>query len=151
MGPKNAIFGIAAAHIFLLTFPSLVLSIAITENTYKHLGMSLMLDADALMLIFTPSLTRDRFRLFTWLGVCVSFGYYRIFMDGAMRQPLMVFVGALGKLGAACLLLIGYLQGTMKLGIVLSSALPDILLGGYFAKVWLEMGASFAPSIEGKQ
>ena len=77
--------------------------------------------------------------------MCFSVGYYRVFADGVIEQPLMAFVGAIGKLGGASLLIAGYLQGNTKLGVVCIGAIPDLVLMVYFVKDWIDAGATFAP------
>jgi hypothetical protein len=62
-------------------------------------------------MLSTPGLTKDFNEYVLWSVAGFSFGYYRIYVDGAMNQPLFVFVGGAAKLGAACILLSWYLQG----------------------------------------
>lgn len=144
-GPsKSLAFGIAAVHLVLLALPSLILSLA-ERTADMDVSVSSMLDADGLALVSAPGLTRDLFRVFYWLLLCLSVGYYRVYADGATEQPLMVFVGAMGKLGAVVLLVTGYLMGNTKLGVVCIGAIPDLLLMLCFFKAWIAMGAAFAP------
>jgi hypothetical protein len=141
---KSLAFGIAAAHVVLLALPSLALSLA-GRTADMDVGVASMLDADKLALVSAPGLTRDIFRMFYWLLLCFSVGYYRVFVDGVSAQPLMAFVGAVGKLGAAALLTAGYLQGNTKLSVLCVGTIPDLVLIVYFVKAWIAAGATFAP------
>jgi hypothetical protein len=141
---KSLAFGIAAAHLVLLALPSFALSLA-ERTADMDVGVASMLGADGLALVSARGLTRDIFRMFYWLLLCFSVGYYRVFVDGVRAQPLMAFVGAVGKLGAASLLTAGYLQGNTKLSVVCVGTIPDLVLITYFVKAWIAAGATFAP------
>jgi hypothetical protein len=141
---QSLAFGIAAAHLVLLGLPSLVFSLA-ERTADMDASVASMLDADGLALVSAPGLTRDLFRMFYWLLLCLSVGYYRVYADSVSEQPLMAFVGAIGKLGAAALLIAGYLQGNTKLGVVCVGAIPDLVLMMYFAKAWIGNGATLVP------
>jgi hypothetical protein len=142
---KSVAFGIAAAHLVLVGLPSFIFSLA-GRTAEMDASVASMLDEDALALVSAPGLTRDLFRMFYWLLLCLSVGYYRVFADGVKEQPLMAFVGAIGKLGAATLLIAGYLQGNTKLNVVCIGAIPDLVLMLHFFKAWIAAGATFAPA-----
>jgi hypothetical protein len=141
---KSLAFGIAAAHLVLLALPSLALSLA-ERTADMDVGVASVLSADGLALVSARGLTRDIFRMFYWLLLCFSVGYYRVFVDGVSAQPLMAFVGAVAKLGAASLITLGYLQGNTTLGVVCVGTIPDLVLIMYFVKAWIAAGATFAP------
>ena len=141
-GPTNWVFGVAAAHLILLAAPSFVLSI--TGNTLDmDAGMKLLLDDESLELVSAPGLTRDVFRMFNWLLLCVGLGYARIYSEGATRQPLLVVVGAVGKLGVGSLFLLS--RYGSRIEFLILAIIPDLVLGSYFFKVWVDVGSIFAP------
>jgi hypothetical protein len=141
------VFGVAAAQLLFMASSSLVLSL--TDKTLElDSAMKLVMDNDSLALVSAPGLTRDMFRMFNWLLVCFGLGYARVFIDGSAYHPLLVFIGAVGKLATALLFLLS--KYGSKIEFVIIGILPDLLFGSYFFKVWVDMGSIFAPP-KGKQ
>jgi hypothetical protein len=111
--PRNVVFLIAAIQAFLVSFPSLVLPLT------KARCFSCFHEHVRQLLV-----------------VC-------LYVDGAIKHPLMVILGSVLKLVPATMLILGYLQGKKKLGVVWIGAIPDLLLGMVFVKAWIDKGATF--------
>jgi hypothetical protein len=140
-GPKNWVFGVAAAQLLLMASSSLVLSL--TDNTLEmDSGMKLALDDESLKIVSAPGLTRDMFRMLNWLLVVLGLGYARVFLDGAAQHPTLVFLMAVGKLCSALLFL--FSKYASRIEFVVIGILPDLLLSSYFFKVWMDVGSDFA-------
>jgi hypothetical protein len=140
-GPKNWVFGVAAAQLLLMASSSLVLSL--TDNTLEmDSGMKLALDDESLEIVSAPGLTRDMFRMLNWLLVVLGLGYARVFLDGAAQHPTLVFLMAVGKLCSALLFL--FSKYASRVEFVVIGILPDMLLSAYFFKVWMDVGSAFA-------
>src|SRR3569832_686614 len=133
--PKNVAILIAAINAFLVAVPTLLLSF--TGNTDKVTSLTVMFDEEGIAALANPGQTRDFFRFAFLFVFFFSFGYYRIYVDGAINQPLMVFLGGSAKVLVSMLLTHWSIQGHAKRSLVFTGALPDFALGLYYLKIWV--------------
>jgi len=115
-----------------------------SQNLQKDIGLPLMLDADGITTLATPGLAKDFYDFAMMWCLFIGFGHSRIYLDGAINQPLMVFLGACIKFGSCAMCLRWYLAEHAKIGLIFIVCIPDLILGLYYLKVWLEMGAVLA-------
>jgi hypothetical protein len=109
-----------------------------------------MFEEPAVQVLNSSGIARDWLQFFTWTVIVLSFGYYRVYADGASAQPLMVLLGGIGKLGISFLLYGWHAGGRAKAGIALGYVV-DCLLGLYFLKVyWVDLaGRTTKPAATG--
>ena len=76
---------------------------------------------------------------------CFGLAYYRIYLDGPARQPLILAIGGMGKIQAGLLVVFWYLRGSCELSFVLMLTIPDVCLGIYFIYIWSKLDFVFCP------
>lgn len=146
LAPRNPIFLICCIQAFMLSVPNYVMSLLGILDQDPLLKMLIGEDNERFIAMTTPGITKDIYELALASVALWAFGYYRIYMDGASCQPLVLCLGGIGRINAALLLLRWYMDGNVKVALVLVGSVPDLILGSYCIYVWSLMGFTFQAS-----
>lgn len=133
--PRDPVFLLAAVHAFFVSFPPLVQSLAGTLTADDPLA-KWALPAKSIETLTTPGIGKVYFDFFCLLVTLFAFGYWRIYVDGPARQPLVLFLGMVGKFLVAILFTHAYWQGAFLHGILVVGVIPDAVLAFYYLWVW---------------
>jgi hypothetical protein len=133
---KDPVFAVAAAYNVFVSLPALLQSLC---------GL-FVVDDPILQFVFPDERDRQSFvespvaRLYLEVSLSLvllfGVGYWRLYQDGAERQPLILALGCVGKMAVVSIFARCYFQGTISDGSVVIGILPDLLAGLYFLKEW---------------
>jgi len=147
MTPRDPVFGFAAVHLFFLAVPNLLLS-ASGRLDKEPLMIELLFGPENKALLCEPGIAKDMFDFVMILLVLYDVAYWRLYLDGPARQPVVLCMGGLGKLLVAGLLArMYYDQHAQPIPIFVLGIVPDFVLGLYFLNAWRRLGFTFSPLI----
>ena len=141
---RDPIFLLTAIHAFLVSFPTLIISLLGTL-AYNEQYKAFVGDESFLALTSPGSPAKNCNEIMSWSIVCFSIGYYMLYRDGPKRQPLILGMGALGKLGACCMMIRWYVDDQINFTFVLFATIPDFTLGMYLLYAWYQINFTMTP------
>jgi len=129
----SLVFGIAALHTFLLTFPGLVSSLAGLPDVTLHWFLSPVVVRQLCNNdnVDNP-VPKFLFQLVLWIILCWSALYYYLYQQSAQPPAFLVALSGVAKLGAAALIWQWYAAGLVRVSYVCVAIVPDFSLGFYF-------------------